>query len=84
MKQVFSLFFFCISFYYNAQQWIRTYGQGYWANWVIEDYDKGYIILGTKTINAGYSIVIKTDTGGNKLWSCIYGKNSFRSVTLFL
>jgi hypothetical protein len=58
----------------KAQDWIRTYGNSYWADDIIEDYDKGYIILGTKT-NAKYGWIIKTDINGNKIWDKHLGRN---------
>jgi len=76
MKQVFTFFLCFLSFFCSAQQWIRTYGTGYTANWVIEDYDKGYIILGTK-LNAGYGLITKTDINGNLLWTKHIGNNLY-------
>ncbi|MCX6281822.1 MAG: T9SS type A sorting domain-containing protein [Bacteroidetes bacterium] len=58
-----------MSLFSSAQQWMKTYGPGYWADWVIEYYDKGYVILGTKSGSAGYCWVIKTDINGNMLWN---------------
>jgi len=69
------LFCFC-SFWSSAQQWIKTYGSGYAAKWVIEDYDKGYIILGT-TINNTYGWIIKTDINGNILWNKKIGNGQY-------
>jgi hypothetical protein len=76
MGKVFLFFLCCYSCYCSAQQWKKTFGQGYWADWVIEDYDKGYIVLGTKG-NAGYGLVIKTDINGNVLWSKHIGNNHY-------
>jgi hypothetical protein len=69
MRRSLLMLFYFFSFCCTAQQWIKSYGQGYSANCVIEDYDKGYIILGTKTSNAGYCWIIKTDINGNILWN---------------
>jgi hypothetical protein len=69
MRQFFIILFYLSPFYIAAQQWIKTYGPGYEAKWVIEYYDKGYVILGTKSSNAGYCWVIKTDINGNILWN---------------
>ena len=43
------------------------------SNWVIENYDKGYIILGTK-IDYKIGWIIKTDINGNMLWNKKLGK----------
>lgn len=77
MKQIFILVCLSFSLCSLAQQWIRTYGSGYVGSWVIEHYDKGYIITGTKASNAGYGWVIKTDINGTMLWSKHIGRNSY-------
>lgn len=50
-----------------CQDWIRIYGQGLNAvgRFVIEDYDKGFIILGD--LNYNYSWINKIDVNGNIL-----------------
>jgi hypothetical protein len=51
----------------NAQDWIRIYGNNMIADvsWVIETYDKGYLILDN---SHDYLWLIKTDINGYKLW----------------
>jgi len=44
-----------------------TNTDGY-ADWVIEDYDKGYIILGDAK-NSTYGWLIKTDINGYVIWN---------------
>jgi len=52
----------------HAQNWPKTYtGMNAWADWVIQSYDKGYVILGSKT-NYKIGWIIKTDINGNILW----------------
>jgi hypothetical protein len=50
-----------------SQDWIKSFTNGGYAHprWVIETYDKGYIILDNENV---YSWIIKTDINGNKLW----------------
>ena len=74
------LLFFTAS-YHNifAQTWIRIYGatntDGY-ADWVIEDYDKGYIILGDAK-NSTYGWLIKTDINGYVIWNKKIGTGKY-------
>jgi hypothetical protein len=51
----------------NSQDWIRIYGNNMLADvpWVIETYDKGYLILDN---SHQYLWLIKTDINGYKLW----------------
>ena len=76
MKLALTFFLCCLSLFCSAQQWIRNYGAGYYGNWVIEDYDKGIIILGTKT-NYTYGWIIKADINGNMLWNKKIGNGSY-------
>ena len=69
MKNILIIVFYFVSSVTSAQQWIKTYGPGYEANWIIEHYDRGNIILGTKTINQRYGWIIKTDINGTILWN---------------
>ena len=52
-----------------SQNWIKTFTDGGWVDvtWVIETYDKGYLILDNEN-PPGYLWLIKTDINGNKLW----------------
>jgi len=62
-----------------SQDWVRTYsstnGYGYGAEYVIESYDKGYVILGDAN-NYKYGVLIKTDINGNLLWKKLIGNGS--------
>ena len=57
-----------------CQDWVRIYGQGQnsVARDVIEDYDKGYNILGM-TENYRYAWLLKTDINGDILWDKRFG-----------
>jgi hypothetical protein len=79
MKRFLLAIFIFISLYSSAQQWIKTYGNGLIANWVTEDYDKGFIILGTK-ITYQTAWIIKTDINGNLLWNKQMGNGSYEIV----
>jgi hypothetical protein len=50
-----------------SQDWIKSFTDGNSAHprWVIETYDKGYLLLDNEDV---YSWIIKTDINGNKLW----------------
>ena len=60
----------------RSQEWIKTYAPNYLANCIIETYDKGYIILGTR-INGKYGCLIKTDLNGNVLWNKKIGNGQY-------
>ena len=60
----------------SSQPWITTYGPDLGAKWVIEDYDKGFIVLGT-SINNRYGRIIKTDINGNVLWNKKLGNGNY-------
>ena len=66
---LFNLFVYCFS-----QDWIRYYGYGSqpYASYCIEQYDKGYILLGDIN-NYKFSWIVKTDINGNKLWDIKIG-----------
>ena len=84
MRKLLGVFFFFVvtcSFSQSrphpvSERWERKYGVGCYANWVIEDYDKGYIILGTKS-NYHFGWVFKTDINGNVLWNKLIGNGSY-------
>jgi len=69
MRKIFLVGFFILSFHFQSksQDWIKSFTNGGYAHpsWVIETYDKGYIILDNENV---YSWIIKTDINGNKLW----------------
>jgi len=56
-----------IYFPIHAQDWVKSFTNGDYAHprWVVETYDKGYLILDNENV---YSWIIKTDINGNKLW----------------
>ena len=61
----------------HAQGWPKIYSAIHaWGNYVIENYDKGYIILGTKQ-DYKYGWVIKTDINGNILWDKKIGDGQY-------
>jgi len=66
----------------GAQNWPKTYnGMNAWANWVIQNYDKGYVILGFKT-NYKIGWIIKTDINGNILWDKKLGNGLYTIAPL--
>lgn len=71
MNQAIYIFLFlaAVSEKLPAQSWIKIYNSmNCWADYVIENYDKGYLILGTR-FDAKYGWIIKTDINGNMLWN---------------
>ena len=70
-----------------SQDWIRTYtsvtGKGYNARYVIESYDKGYVILGT-AYNYKYGLILKTDINGNLLWEKLIGDGSYTNMPIYI
>ena len=60
------IFFFC-KLESKGSDWIKTFSDGKPVQviWVIETYDKGYLLVDNETV---YSWLIKTDINGNKLW----------------
>lgn len=77
LMKIFLTCFFCVlSILGTAQPWIKSYATDYWADWVTEDYDKGYLIIGTKS-TARYGLIIKTDINGNQLWSKYIGNGLY-------
>jgi hypothetical protein len=77
MKHLLIIFFFFFTFTCSAQQWKKSYAPTYLSDWVIEDYDKGYIILGTNSITYRYGLILKTDINGNVLWSKHFGNGQY-------
>ncbi len=63
-----------VSIYSVSQDWVRIYGEGQSAlcRDVIEDYDKGYDILGMIG-NYKYAWLLKTDINGDTLWDKRFG-----------
>ena len=62
------VFYILLSYFQSkSQDWIRIYGNNMIAavTWVIETYDKGYLILDN---SHQYLWLIKTDINGYKLW----------------
>ena len=59
--------FLLICFPLKSQDWIRSFTNNDFAfpRWVIETYDKGYLLVDNETV---YSWLIKTDINGIKLW----------------
>ncbi len=53
----------------KSQDWVRMFTDGKFVDvtWVIETYDKGYLVLDNEN-PSGYIWLIKTDINGNKLW----------------
>jgi len=82
MRLIFLFSLSCFTFVGLTQQWKRTYETIYGANWVIEDYDKGYIILGTNAITYRYGLIIKTDINGNVLWKKHLGNGSYKLTAM--
>jgi len=66
------------SFSYT-QEWIKFYGNSQFSCWpdnIVEFYDKGYIILGTK-LDAKYGWIIKTNINGDVLWEKKLGNGQY-------
>ncbi|MCX6281821.1 MAG: hypothetical protein NTU51_07655 [Bacteroidetes bacterium] len=60
-----------------AQTWPKTYTtMEAGALWVIQNYDKGYLILGSK-FNFKLGWIIKTDINGNMLWNKKIGNGQY-------
>lgn len=77
MKLLLMYFFFFLTLTCSAQQWKKSYAPNYLSDWVIEDYDKGYLILGTNAITYRYGLILKTDINGNVLWSKHIGNGQY-------
>jgi hypothetical protein len=61
----------------QSQSWIKVYNlMNCWANNIIEDYDNGYIISGTRN-DGKYSFIIKTDINGNMIWNKTIGNGQY-------
>lgn len=62
-----------------TQEWIKFYGNSQFSCWpdnIVEFYDKGYIILGTK-LDAKYGWIIKTNINGDVLWEKKLGNGQY-------
>lgn len=81
MKKLFFLvvIFLSISSPSKSQDWIRTFTAGTWVDvvWVIETYDKGYLILDNEN-PPGFLWLIKTDINGNKIWEKRIGAGNYQ------
>ena len=64
--------------YTKSQDWVRTFTDGKFVDvtWVIETYDKGYLILDNEN-PPGYVWLIKTDINGIKLWEKRIGQGQY-------
>lgn len=74
MRYFILILLFGCSFQIFSQDWIKYYGFGsqpYSAS-CIEQYDKGYILLGSVN-NYKYCWIVKTDINGNQLWDIKIG-----------
>ena len=70
------ILFLLISISARTQEWVRTYGPNYWADWVIEHYDHGIIILASsQDYKLGW--IIKTDINGSILWNKKIGNGQY-------
>jgi len=77
------LFFLIIGLSNNSysQEWIKTFSSSTWnmvVYQVIEDYDKGILIVGSKSLSSVMKIgwIIKTDINGNVLWEKMLGNGN--------
>ncbi len=65
------VFMFLVQFSFT-QDWVQTFPLWPVSNerWLIEDYDKGYMLLLAPITNGNsiYSVIVKTDINGNQLW----------------
>jgi len=74
---VIAILIILISVRLYAQNWPKTYiNMKALSNWVIENYDKGYVILGTK-VDYKMGWIIKTDINGNVLWNKKLGTGQY-------
>ncbi len=73
-KVIILLLLYHISNALGAQDWIRYYGYGQHPHsaYCIEQYDKGFILLGNIN-NYKYGWIVKTDINGNQLWDLKIG-----------
>jgi len=77
MRKIFIILLFSIPIFCLSQQWVKNYDINYEAKWIIEDYDKGYLILGVNILSYSYGIIIKTDINGNVLWKIHLGNGQY-------
>jgi len=61
---------------YN-QSWPKVYSDAY-ASWLIESYDKGYLIAGPNG-DYEYSLIIKASINGDVLWTLSVGNGQYQS-----
>ena len=79
IKYIFLILFSCVSLFAQSQEWKRIYGDNTSAvgYYLIENYDKGYIFIGSLQ-DYKYAWIIKTDINGYMLWNKKIG-NSYTS-----
>lgn len=63
----------------HSQEWIRIFGNGLVARWVIESYDKGYVIIGASS-NYTKAYILKTDINGYELWHKAIGNGTYHHI----
>lgn len=65
----------------KSQEWIRVLGEGIdvGVRYIIEDYDKGYLVVADAT-SYEYTYLIKIDINGYKLWDKYFGNGSYFNV----
>jgi hypothetical protein len=65
----------------GVQQWAKTYGEtgGNYAYSVIQTSDGGYALagIGNDGGNSSCVLMVKTDSGGNQLWTRTYGDTGY-------
>jgi len=78
LKLLIPLIVYLFPVHLHGQDWIRIYGEGQntVSRYVIEDYDKGYDILGMKW-NYSYGWLQKTDINGGELWEKLLGSGNY-------
>jgi len=84
MERVIILFALIISTLSNsAQEWPKIYGDESSAKgrYVIETYDKGYLLLGDRN-GYKYAGLTKTDINGNVLWVKRIGDNNAQTISV--
>jgi len=68
-----------ICFPCHSQNWVKTFTDGSWVDvvWVIETFDKGYLILDNEN-PPGFLWLIKTDINGSELWEKKIGTGQYQ------